>query len=223
MRMKNDPTRIFREFDMGLRLCPWGFANHILFDVECPSRARFEFDAAAKLSENQRRAIALPSGPVAQLGARFHGMEEVVGSIPTRSTTSPNNLDRTSAHDREVCVITRRSRAWRVLPSQCAWLPHARGGTAPTLDGSHAGGGAHITPFVTLPMFLRRLEIRRGCRRIVVRHESASIPTGEPEQPRGDSDGDAPDRRSGMVAVGVRGCRNTGIDLGDHLVHFSLV
>jgi hypothetical protein len=34
-------------------------------------------------------------GPVAQLGARFHGMEEVVGSIPTRSTkffsvTKPN-------------------------------------------------------------------------------------------------------------------------------------
>ncbi len=28
----------------------------------------------------------LKSGPVAQLGARFHGMEEVVGSIPTRST-----------------------------------------------------------------------------------------------------------------------------------------
>jgi hypothetical protein len=28
---------------------------------------------------------------VAQLGARFHGMEEVVGSIPTRSTKSPNN------------------------------------------------------------------------------------------------------------------------------------
>jgi predicted GIY-YIG superfamily endonuclease len=26
---------------------------------------------------------------VAQLGARFHGMEEVVGSIPTRSTKSP--------------------------------------------------------------------------------------------------------------------------------------
>ena len=29
---------------------------------------------------------ALKRGPVAQLGARFHGMEEVVGSIPTRST-----------------------------------------------------------------------------------------------------------------------------------------
>jgi hypothetical protein len=26
---------------------------------------------------------------VAQLGARFHGMEEVVGSIPTRSTKFP--------------------------------------------------------------------------------------------------------------------------------------
>ncbi len=32
------------------------------------------------------------NGPVAQLGARFHGMEEVVGSIPTRSTKSLNGL-----------------------------------------------------------------------------------------------------------------------------------
>jgi murein DD-endopeptidase MepM/ murein hydrolase activator NlpD len=30
--------------------------------------------------------FAFDRGPVAQLGARFHGMEEVVGSIPTRST-----------------------------------------------------------------------------------------------------------------------------------------
>jgi hypothetical protein len=30
--------------------------------------------------------VGFLSGPVAQLGARFHGMEEVVGSIPTRST-----------------------------------------------------------------------------------------------------------------------------------------
>ncbi len=52
------------------------------------------------------------SGPVAQLGARFHGMEEVVGSIPTRSTKSLNKLDRASAHTMGVCVmvcvITRR-------------------------------------------------------------------------------------------------------------------
>ena len=32
------------------------------------------------------------NGPVAQLGARFHGMEEVVGSIPTRSTIILNGL-----------------------------------------------------------------------------------------------------------------------------------
>jgi hypothetical protein len=32
------------------------------------------------------------SGPVAQLGARFHGMEEVIGSIPIRSTKFLNNL-----------------------------------------------------------------------------------------------------------------------------------
>jgi hypothetical protein len=29
---------------------------------------------------------------VAQLGARFHGMEEVIGSIPIRSTNQTNNL-----------------------------------------------------------------------------------------------------------------------------------
>ncbi len=34
------------------------------------------------------------SGPVAQLGARFHGMEEVVGSNPTRSTKDPFIADK---------------------------------------------------------------------------------------------------------------------------------
>jgi hypothetical protein len=42
---------------------------------------------------------------VAQLGARFHGMEEVVGSIPTRSTNSLNSLDRASAFDHAICVM----------------------------------------------------------------------------------------------------------------------
>jgi hypothetical protein len=41
-------------------------------------------DVAAPVTENK---YSLPnSGPVAQLGARFHGMEEVIGSIPIRST-----------------------------------------------------------------------------------------------------------------------------------------
>ena len=43
------------------------------------------------------RLFVFNRGPVAQLGARFHGMEEVVGSIPTRSTISLNNLDQASA------------------------------------------------------------------------------------------------------------------------------
>ena len=33
------------------------------------------------------------SGPVAQLGARFHGMEEVIGSIPIRSTNQIKHSD----------------------------------------------------------------------------------------------------------------------------------
>jgi hypothetical protein len=52
---------------------------------------------------------------VAQLGARFHGMEEVVGSIPTRSTKSSNTrlrplalLDRNS--------IDRRAISMRLAP-----------------------------------------------------------------------------------------------------------
>src|ERR1041384_1641181 len=51
------------------------------------SDSMFEsFDSGLQLSKNR---ISDPLwGPVAQLGARFHGMEEVVGSIPTRSTKS---------------------------------------------------------------------------------------------------------------------------------------
>jgi hypothetical protein len=42
------------------------------------------------------------SGPVAQLGARFHGMEEVIGSIPIRSTNYFNNLGAISGNNRPV-------------------------------------------------------------------------------------------------------------------------
>ena len=41
-----------------------------------------------RTTEN-RRIPPRESGPVAQLGARFHGMEEVIGSIPIRSTNNP--------------------------------------------------------------------------------------------------------------------------------------
>ena len=44
--------------------------------------------------QSARIDVVLPeSGPVAQLGARFHGMEEVIGSIPIRSTNNPFNTN----------------------------------------------------------------------------------------------------------------------------------
>ena len=46
--------------------------------------------ALTKALQSARIERVLPkSGPVAQLGARFHGMEEVIGSIPIRSTNNP--------------------------------------------------------------------------------------------------------------------------------------
>ena len=45
-----------------------------------------------KAVRNGQSVVSPNSGPVAQLGARFHGMEEVVGSIPTRSTNLSNHL-----------------------------------------------------------------------------------------------------------------------------------
>ena len=48
------------------------------------------FDGLSMLQQNK----GCPSlcGPVAQLGARFHGMEEVIGSIPIRSTKSSSSI-----------------------------------------------------------------------------------------------------------------------------------
>ena len=52
-------------------------------------RQALSFDDSFPVGENRSSPL---SGPVAQLGARFHGMEEVVGSIPTRSTNLFNQL-----------------------------------------------------------------------------------------------------------------------------------
>ncbi len=61
------------------------------------------------------RFFCFNRGPVAQLGARFHGMEEVVGSIPTRSTKALNPLDGAGGFSDgvcvAVCVVTPRSGA----------------------------------------------------------------------------------------------------------------
>jgi hypothetical protein len=59
------------------------------------------FDESGGSSDNSN----IPwCGPVAQLGARFHGMEEVIGSIPIRSTNQSNNLGRASVQWQSVCV-----------------------------------------------------------------------------------------------------------------------
>jgi hypothetical protein len=50
------------------------------------------FDGLGMLQQN--KGCSSLCGPVAQLGARFHGMEEVIGSIPIRSTKQLNNLGR---------------------------------------------------------------------------------------------------------------------------------
>jgi hypothetical protein len=50
------------------------------------------FDGLGMLQQN--KGCSSLCGPVAQLGARFHGMEEVIGSIPIRSTNQTNNLGR---------------------------------------------------------------------------------------------------------------------------------
>ena len=56
---------------------------------EARPRALTIHPTSAKMIEVLRTNTRVPeNGPVAQLGARFHGMEEVVGSIPTRSTIS---------------------------------------------------------------------------------------------------------------------------------------
>ncbi len=56
-----------------------------MFPEKSPFRSS-PFDSRAVVPQNKK------SGPVAQLGARFHGMEEVIGSIPIRSTKPFNNL-----------------------------------------------------------------------------------------------------------------------------------
>ena len=52
------------------------------------AKGRMRLSGLTNRQAQARIKAVLPDerGPVAQLGARFHGMEEVVGSIPTRST-----------------------------------------------------------------------------------------------------------------------------------------
>src|ERR1039458_8348270 len=70
--------------------CTINYGRSALWKARKKSRALTICVRSARILEVVRQRTArsrvLNSGPVAQLGARFHGMEEVVGSIPTRST-----------------------------------------------------------------------------------------------------------------------------------------
>jgi hypothetical protein len=66
------------------------FVSHHLKENGRPQQSHC-VDYLRLVGENKRghqhqNNCVLNSGPVAQLGARFHGMEEVAGSIPARST-----------------------------------------------------------------------------------------------------------------------------------------
>ena len=63
--------------------------NKVLVPVPITAQPTFEL---AQQGRGILRKVNLPNGPVAQLGARFHGMEEVEGSNPSRSTTFFNHL-----------------------------------------------------------------------------------------------------------------------------------
>ncbi len=72
------------------------------------------FDYRGRLRDNKTKARAIQgrlyvrkNGPVAQLGARFHGMEEVVGSNPTRSTITHNSLTARALTPQRLCISSR--------------------------------------------------------------------------------------------------------------------
>ena len=65
-------------------LMPFFWADSILPALTISSRSARILMAARN---GWLVVVSSKSGPVAQLGARFHGMEEVVGSNPTRSTS----------------------------------------------------------------------------------------------------------------------------------------
>ena len=64
------------------------------FKPQLPDPGRFDESDLVNDNGYIRRC-----GPVAQLGARFHGMEEVIGSIPIRSTNNLHNSNKIARLD----------------------------------------------------------------------------------------------------------------------------
>src|SRR6201997_1358866 len=66
----------------------------------------------------ENRGVASPQhvGLWRSLGARFHGMEEVVGSIPTRSTNQSRQSRRLSIHGQGCSCQTRTLKDDEAMP-----------------------------------------------------------------------------------------------------------
>ena len=65
---------------------------------------RWEQYAFLSVPEGALRGISVPE-VVDNALCKLNGMEEVVGSIPTRSTNHLNNLDRPNVQRQSVCVM----------------------------------------------------------------------------------------------------------------------
>ena len=91
----------------------------------------------------------------------------------------------------------------------------------PAADGSSAANGL---TFVTLSKEFLRLAYGEGEGVFVgAWHDSAGNPTGEPARLLGVSGRYAPDRGSGVVAVGIRRHGDARANRGNRLLHFPLV
>jgi hypothetical protein len=94
----------------------------------------------------------LPSGAIAQLGERFHGMEEVVGSIPSGSTSLFCDFSDGSPELGRICVLD---------PEACRKQPPSEWKGAPRITRATASDRPPVA------VWLRSGDRRcRSCRRI---------------------------------------------------------
>ena len=77
--------------DFGMFIQVWR-CDILVYTINCAPVAQLERVRCGRSRLSAGNRIAIKSGPVAQLGARFHGMEEVDGSNPSRSTTTFQTL-----------------------------------------------------------------------------------------------------------------------------------
>ena len=93
---------------------PWRLCHGLCHNPPIPTHACVS-GSVTRLAQKRQRTRAKPAWTLPLYRfvislyldsfALGNGMEEVVGSIPTRSTNRSNNLDRASVHRQSVCVM----------------------------------------------------------------------------------------------------------------------